>query len=159
MRQLFAGKRVLELGAGQGLVTCCIHRLLCPAQFTATEYVPEVLDQLRMNLIYNGCQAEQVKTMLFDWDRAPEFPELQNQFDVVVGSDVIWDEQASDAVLKAARYLLVPSGLLLLSFVARSTYLREYLERTRELKLEYSTLLDHGQNGQEVLIYLFRHTQ
>ena len=53
-RDTFAGRRVVELGAGCGLAGLCIAKAAAPAAVVFTDCHPLVLDALRENLRING---------------------------------------------------------------------------------------------------------
>jgi predicted nicotinamide N-methyase len=47
--------------------------------------------------------------------------------DVVIGSDLIWDEESAEASLACAKRIVDETGTLVFCFVARSPYLQSYV--------------------------------
>lgn len=48
-----AGRRVVELGSGAGLVGLTCHKMCCPKFVTMTDFHPKVLETLHFNMITN----------------------------------------------------------------------------------------------------------
>ncbi|KAI0053379.1 hypothetical protein FA95DRAFT_1452067, partial [Auriscalpium vulgare] len=87
--------RVLELGAGTGLLSIAAAQLLFPAStpipptpsIIATDYHPAVLTNLARNVAANGVAAR-VAVRALDW-AAPDFPP-GGRFAVVLAADVVY---------------------------------------------------------------------
>ena len=128
--ELFAGRRVVELGAGAGAAGIVCARAPAgarPASLVLTDGSPAAIANLRENLARNGvaagsgCAAEGGAcciARLLDWDSATEesLTELagadtslaESQPLVVVGADLIYDPNSIAALVRCLRLLLRP---------------------------------------------------
>ncbi|KAA1078224.1 hypothetical protein PGT21_030981 [Puccinia graminis f. sp. tritici] len=124
--------KVLELGSGTGLVGLTSSQILASilssslssieptdVEVILTDYHPEVLNNLQHNLELNrsrhnlpkGCPSTlSVKVMKLDW-REPESSELAHigltgAFDVVLGSDLVYEPEHAVWASNAVRYFL-----------------------------------------------------
>jgi predicted nicotinamide N-methyase len=77
-------KRLLEIGAGVGLVS--IVAATFGHQITMTEYNPDALNFARANACLNNCPGLPIKKL--DWNH----PRLKDQFDLIVASEVTYNE-------------------------------------------------------------------
>ncbi|KAI0820259.1 hypothetical protein BC628DRAFT_1398041 [Trametes gibbosa] len=112
------GLRVLELGAGTGLVSLATAKYLlarfdhptplstaCAPTIVATDYHPVVLENLRRNILANLDQGASSRLSLsalaLDWslysedadtqDRATLTPVLDQSFDLIFGADIVYE--------------------------------------------------------------------
>ncbi|KAF5376998.1 hypothetical protein D9615_007305 [Tricholomella constricta] len=98
--------RILELGAGTGLVSLTVGKLLqnaAPsATIIATDYYPSVLENLESNIRHNfpsplGSKAVRISSHLLDWSvfaKDPaQNPPFDAPFDLVLGADIIYEAQ------------------------------------------------------------------
>jgi len=101
------GERVLELGAGLGLVSAvaCMKR----AVVTATDYQPDALKFTRINCLQIAGVEPGVQ--ILDWYHPPE----DRQYAVLLGSDLIYDPDFYDPLTACFDALLEPEGRVLLS--------------------------------------------
>ncbi|KAF7791143.1 hypothetical protein EIP86_002154 [Pleurotus ostreatoroseus] len=112
--------RVLELGAGTGLVGVTVGKLLkmrrVQTEVVATDFHPDVLENLRHNFATNLSQQNDILTTcveFLDWSIFPSQTLQQNQpsslaerFDVIYGADIIYE-------LEHARWIKTCVELLL----------------------------------------------
>ncbi|KAG5644110.1 hypothetical protein DXG03_009129 [Asterophora parasitica] len=87
--------RVLELGAGTGLLSILAAKLLFPVSphptVVATDYHPSVLTNLAANVAGPGnAPAAPVHVHLLDWETPKYDAPLDTPFDVVLAADVIY---------------------------------------------------------------------
>jgi predicted nicotinamide N-methyase len=106
------GKTVLELGCGLGLPSLVAAGL--GARVTATDYHPDNEAFFRQNAEINGLG--EIRYRLMDWRR----PLLRETFDVVMGSDLIYEKEMVPALVACARRFCNPGGLFLLADPGRS---------------------------------------
>ena len=85
------GKRVLEIGCGLGLASMVVHRR--GGDVTASDCHPLAPSFLRENLELNGLPAMKYSTA--HWGRANT---LLGRFDVIIGSDVLYDRDQPEAL-------------------------------------------------------------
>ena len=87
------GRRLLELGCGAGLVS--VAAVMAGFEVTATDYYDEALRFTALNVLVNT--GALIDTRTGDWRR---FPHDLGRFDLVVASDVLY-EQAHAALIAA----------------------------------------------------------
>jgi predicted nicotinamide N-methyase len=144
-RQLFMGKRVLELGAGVGLVglTAGLFGLIAAAetQQTATathvvlsDFNAQVLDNLRFNASLNEPKLNAELSMLrqfvaasnlfsvaaLDWSIHPLRADYMESFDVILASDVICRPEDGAHLLNAVKHCLTSDGIAIVLLPPRT---------------------------------------
>ncbi|KAF2741691.1 hypothetical protein M011DRAFT_472863 [Sporormia fimetaria CBS 119925] len=118
---------IVELGAGTGLVSLTLAKLLpqlevMESTIVATDYHPAVLENLHANISTNFPSHESlpVKTALLDWS-APSFaPPLDKPADMLVAADVIYAPEHARWLRDCAGLLLAPAGVFWLMVTVRS---------------------------------------
>ncbi|KAF8060719.1 putative methyltransferase-domain-containing protein [Lyophyllum atratum] len=101
--------RILELGAGTGLVSLAVGKLLQDtatpshgATIIATDYYPSVLENLATNIrsnfpSFHDSQAVRVSSHFLDWslfaNEPNQSPPFDLPFDLVLGADVVYEAQ------------------------------------------------------------------
>lgn len=102
-----AGRRVLELGCGLGLVG--IVAALLGARVLSTDYEAAALAFARHNARRNGCQ--QARFQLMDW----RYPTLRRRYDYIVASDVIYEARNFGPIVALLRRYLARGGTAVFS--------------------------------------------
>lgn len=83
--------RVLELGAGTGLLSIAVAKLLPATTVVATDYHPAILTNLAANLRTNFSAAgARVSATELDWARLTLSAPFDAPFDVVLAADVVY---------------------------------------------------------------------
>lgn len=127
--------RILELGAGTGLVSLVLAKILPPtATIIATDYHPDVLQNLRANVIANDV-VERVCVRALDWREFLDHPRVSSPedglaapFDVIVAADVVYEAEQCSWLSACVSSLLrpaqgnVPSGVFHLVVPVRPTH-------------------------------------
>ena len=103
------GQRVVELGCGLGLAG--ITAGLLGADVLFTDYVPEALDFARQNAELNGLTGQTIKTALLDW----EDPGKMEPFNIVLGSEILYDYFFHGSLFKLLQSILEPGGTIILA--------------------------------------------
>lgn len=124
-----AGRSVLELGCGLALPALVAARL--GARVTATDLHPEVPGFLARNLALNGLGPEAVEYLELDWRTAG----LARRFELVVGSDILYEAGHPAPVARALAAHVAPGGRILLADPARA-YLQPCLDELARLGFE-----------------------
>lgn len=181
-KRMFKGRRILELGAGVGLVSMVIARHFGCKLVKATDFELSALRRLEAHCQLNAiaCQVTQtsplerqrtslskphhdrpfIEIAWMDWCQLE--PMQSDPFDYIVGSDLVWDTDQLPALFQAAAHLLSRSGQFYLSFVDRSSFLREQMESIasqlgwlvrRELIVSAST--EREKQAMAVYLYAF----
>ncbi len=115
-----AGRTLLELGCGAGLVSTCAAR--AGFEVVASDYYPDACLFARVNARRNGAPA--VRGLHLDWRALPA--DLQ-RFDVVLASDVLYERPYAALVAGAIGAALARDGVAYLADpgrVARDDFVR-----------------------------------
>jgi predicted nicotinamide N-methyase len=155
---LVAGKRVLELGAGVGLPGIVAQSL--GAAVTQTDHQEAALDLARRNAEQNGVAG--IRTLLLDWRRFDH----DERYDVVLGSDVLYERTLHASLAALFPRLLAPAGdgrpdgLLLVSDPLRPQALdfMDSLERRGgwSFSLESRRVAEPGGGVKEIALFFAR---
>lgn len=137
--------RILELGAGTGMLSIVAAKILrsCnPApEIIATDYHPEVLDNLANNIATNFPKSPAITIKCLDWE-VPHYGEpFDRSFDVILAADVIYHPEHARWIKQCVEKLLArPSpptispncsgGVFWLIIPVRSTGRHEGLHQT-----------------------------
>lgn len=120
------GVRVLELGCGLALPSLVAAKL--GARVTATDLHPDVPAFLARNLAHNDLAPRAIEYHELDW-RAVE---LASEFELVIGSDILYEAGHPLPVARALAARVAPGGRILLADPARA-YLQACLDELRRL--------------------------
>jgi predicted nicotinamide N-methyase len=102
-----AGRQVLELGCGLGLVG--VAAALQGARVLCTDYEPDALTFARHNARRNGCQS--VRCRLVDWRR----PALHRRYAYILASDVIYEARNFGPLVALLQRFLARGGMAVFS--------------------------------------------
>ena len=105
-RNQLAGQRVLELGCGLGLPSITAARL--GAAVTASDFHADAGPWCLANAAANGVA---LTFQACDWNTPPDWP----PFDVVIGSDLIYERRHIPALAACIGKLCAPDGLALIA--------------------------------------------
>lgn len=120
-----AGRSLLELGCGAGLVATAA--MLAGFRVCATDYYEEALLFTELNVRQNA--GEGLETRLVDWRRMPT---NLGRFDVVVGSDVLYERPYGELVARAIDVTLAARGEALIADpgrIAAADFMRDAAAR------------------------------
>jgi hypothetical protein len=134
---------IIELGAGTGLVSLTLAKLLpnigVPgAKIVASDYHLAVLENCALNIATNfpssNPETAPVTTELLDWSQPP--PSQRSTADFLVASDVIYAPEHATWLRECAAHLLKPSGVFWLMVTVRKTGKFEGIPETVEAAFE-----------------------
>ena len=109
----FKKKSVLEIGAGTGLASIALSRF-CSDNSIYTTDLPELVDLLKENLHSNNSKNVEVFPLdLKDFTKDTKFREI----DIVIGADVIYDNDVTDGVINFLQWILHDSSRGNLEFI------------------------------------------
>ena len=107
-----AGKRVLELGAGVGVAGLAARHL--GAAVLQTDHADEALELCRRNAALNGIDG--IAYAFADWARW----DVPGQFDIIVGSDILYDGSAHAMIADVLTASLGAGGVAALTDPGRT---------------------------------------
>ncbi|KAI0066560.1 S-adenosyl-L-methionine-dependent methyltransferase, partial [Artomyces pyxidatus] len=147
---LATGARIIELGAGTGLLSIAAAKLFPASEVIATDYHPDVLANLERNVTGNGVD---VAVRALDWEH-PEFPE-GGAFDVVLAADVVYHPAHAAWIRACVEGLLAKDGAFWMIVALRATGRHEGLADTVG---EVFPRLEDARDGGEILCVLREET-
>lgn len=100
-------KKWLEIGAGMGVSG--IFAAAFGHRITITDYNQDAIKFARANAALNGL--ENIDFALLDWTQ----PTVANQYDYIIGSEVIYKDELFDPLMKLFKILLSPQGTIFLA--------------------------------------------
>jgi predicted nicotinamide N-methyase len=144
--ELVRGKSVLELGAGLGLPSLVARHL--GGEVLATDYHPQAEEYFLRNCRHSSvtCTYERL-----NWRTGARAGE---QFDLVLGSDVLYESKHPGEIVLGLMNFLKPGGQIVLADPGRA-YQQKFL----------AAMADHGfevvredikVSGQEIAVFIFR---
>ena len=100
-------KEWLEVGAGMGVAG--IFAAAFGHRITITDHNEDAIRFARANAALNGL--ENIKFALLDWNRLT----VDNQYDYIIGSEVIYKEELFEPLMNVLKSLLLPGGTIFLA--------------------------------------------
>ncbi|RFU81712.1 hypothetical protein TARUN_497 [Trichoderma arundinaceum] len=124
---LDSSTRIIELGAGTGLVSLVLATLLPSITdslptIIATDYHPAVLKNLERNATSHGSKAEltaPVQVTHLDWNAPTRQPPLDILADIVVAADVVYAVEHARWLRHCTAHILAPDGVFWLMISIR----------------------------------------
>ncbi|MBW2172270.1 MAG: methyltransferase domain-containing protein [Deltaproteobacteria bacterium] len=98
---------ILEIGAGMGVTGLFLGA--CGHKVTITDYEDDALELLRMNVELNGLKNVSIRKL--DWHN----PDLTEEYDVILGSELVYNETSIDPIIQLFRTYLRPTGTVFLA--------------------------------------------
>lgn len=143
--ELIKNKKVLELGCGLGFPSLVASHL--GAEVLATDYHPDVEEYFIRNCRHSSVISSYKR---LNWRQSTE---SLDQFDVVMGSDVLYESKHASEVAQGLIRFLRPGGKILLSDPGRN-YLQPFLTAMKNENFdEDSYLIKVG--DKEVFVFVF----
>lgn len=143
------GQKLLEIGAGIGVVG--IYAALCGHRVTITDIDPDALLFARANALLNGCPGIEVGAL--DWNA----PDLQQSYEVIFGSEVVYERAVYPALVGFLDRMLAPDGTI---FLAKNSELRTpkfFVELTKRFKFKQKEVAMSGaEDGERTTLYAIR---
>lgn len=112
-------KEILEIGAGMGITGLFLGAF--GHKVTITDYEDDALELLRMNVEHNGLDNVSVKKL--DWNN----PDVTGKYDVICGSELIYNESFIEPVINLFKKYLRPNGMVFLSHEVQRKCLVQFI--------------------------------
>lgn len=156
-RGRFAGKSIIELGSGLGLVGI-LASYLTDKQVVITDGDDDTIELLTANCQLNGVE-EKVQCRKLVW--GIDLDQIEDKFDIVLGADIIYEHEHVVSLFETARYLLRPGCQILDGGrKAASEFLLAYTKRNVSIDYVLDTAKNFGFEWDEPRhdegIYTFR---
>lgn len=124
--------RILELGAGTGLLSIVAAKLSPSSDIVATDFHPDVLANCIANVHTNAEGSAAVAVRKLDW-QFPEYDDaLATPFDIVLAADVIYHPEHARCIKRCVERTLRPGGVFWLMIPVRATGRHEGMYHTVE---------------------------
>ncbi len=145
-RSLIFNKRVLELGAGLGLTSIVIKKLL-PQFLLITDYEPAALELTSENFKLNGLAQPDVR--LLDWRN----PDLEESFDCIVASDILYEERFFRPLILLFKKFLTFNGRVIIAEPNR-TIAKKFFKMLMDFGFSYEfEIVPIVQDGKTIQVY------
>ncbi|PWA03438.1 hypothetical protein BB558_000388 [Smittium angustum] len=105
MHGVIANKSVLELGSGTGLLGI-ICSLIGATEVLLTDTHRDVLALLNHNAKINSANAKNVSVRMLDWSQHSLVDDLRGKYDVILGSDLVYDPDTNFDLVKLLESLI-----------------------------------------------------
>jgi EEF1A lysine methyltransferase 3 len=147
---VIGGQRILEISAGMGVAG--LYAALCGHDVTISDPNQEALLFARANALLNNCPRVMVRKL--DW----RHPDAMDQYDVIIGAEVMYDRQSYSELLQFLRTALKPQGVIFLSKNAQLPTSTFFSELTKYFKFK-QTVQNVSADGesQQIALYAIRH--
>lgn len=111
-RHSFKDKRVVELGAGCGLPGLCAAVFTDCKRVTLTDVHQNTMDNLKHNVSLNekAIGTTKVEMRKLDWAKPDTWEGHVQAYDILIGSDLVYDKDVVPIFLNILKSLLRPSG-------------------------------------------------
>ncbi len=138
-------KKILELGAGLGLVS--LVAAAAGHEVVATDY-----EELPLKLIQKSAEASGVslKTRFLDWTA----PDIKEEFDLIVGAEIVFKKSLFSPLFELFKKGLAPGGEVVLAHsIERKRVLVPFLyEAEKRFKVLTSIRKFRGEEGTEEIV-------
>ena len=142
------GRAFVEIGCGLGLVGVVAASF--GHEVTMTEYDPHALAFASANALLNGLGELRVRPL--DWNQ----PALNETFDLIIGSEIIYHERDFDPIQELFARLLKPGGEIILCAEIRKMNMAflSLLQNSYVIKARKKTLRSEAKNISIMLCHL-----
>jgi len=140
-RAMFAGKSVLELGSGLGLVGI-LASYLTDQRVVITDGDDDTVELLVANCKLNEV-ADRVECRKLLWGE--DLEAIADKFDILLGADIIYEQEYVVALFKTARHLMRPphgddaGSVFVLGYTKRNVSIDYVLNTASSFELEWTT--------------------
>jgi predicted nicotinamide N-methyase len=135
-KQLFEGKKVLELGAGfSGLSGLILAKYITTKEVLLTDGNTRCIHSLLYNIKYNGLDESKVGAKFLLWNRFNTYDDIvnneDNQYDVILLSDCLFFKSYHDDLIHTIHSHLKKSGACIIVTPSRGNSMSIFLEKAK----------------------------
>ena len=148
--QLETSQSVLETGAGMGITGMFLAAF--GYSVLLTDYDEDCLELLRLNMAHNELNNARVRKL--DWSR----PEIEGQFDIICGAEVIYRESIIPPLTALLRKHLKPGGRIYLAHDHQRSNVEKFISRLpADMRAETVVKTFRGPDmARRILIHILR---
>jgi len=160
-KEKFLKKKVMDLGAGMGIIGIALAKFF-ECEVTISDYIPEVLELAKENVLFNKDYPVQPKVMHLDWEDSGTHP--SSKFDLIIGCELVYSITNCSGLASLIKKLLKPSTTMLMIIPTCRANRDEFMEvlakiadfEIQEIPLENESLLTSPMPGKEDIFYPIR---
>ncbi|CAO2830455.1 unnamed protein product [Amaranthus hypochondriacus] len=150
--------RILELGSGTGLVGISAAAIL-GAEVTVTD-LPHVIPNLEFNVSANtdviAARGGGVVAKELSWGNVDQMVAVGREYDVIMGSDVVYHDHLYDPLLETLKYFVVGEGMFLMAHLKRWKKEAAFFKKARKLFDVDVIHRDNPSDGVRVGVMVYR---
>jgi len=90
---------------------------------TVTDYENEIMEFVRASALFNKCN--ELKCEILDWFKPSEL----GRFDIILGSELLFNERFFDPLLNVLKEYLAPNGVIYMAHAADRITLKPFFQR------------------------------
>ena len=128
----FAGRTVLELGSGVGIGGLSVAKFTECKKVVLSDYVAEIVDNIKGNASKNKV-SDKVDIIKLNW---LEHEKFNMQFDIVIGSDIVYFGCPVAELYKLIKKVLVEGGIAQIIIPDRKSYAELFLQQIEPHQFE-----------------------
>ena len=132
---IFAGKKVLEIGCGQALPSVLLKKH--GVDIDVADYNVDVLTITKQNFLLNDLDCSTMKFIPGDWDTI-----VEGKYDIIIGGDVTYNPDYHVKLCNLFKRLLNPNGLIIIAskvvYIGNGGRIFDFFEIMKTYGLEYS---------------------
>lgn len=159
----FDNKKIVELGSGIAICSLFIAKYGKSKKIVTTDGSDIVIDLIKENSKLAGC--DNVECELLSWGRmsSKSFVEEHETFDIVMGSEIAYNENCIDALVITVNELLSNDGVFIIGHIDRYGQVTRYFfnklheyNLTIERSYKWDDIMDYRMELIEGSVYIIR---
>ena len=139
-KSIFQNKKIIELGCGCGLLGISILKEIPVQKYTFSDYNSSVLNNLKDNLKLNDLSLKDNKIEIKQDDWKDYEKMTSNEYDVIIGTELIYKGGAILELAKVISKILNPDGKCFISMPKERSMTKTFLEYIEKEGLKWKSL-------------------
>ncbi|EAX87396.1 hypothetical protein TVAG_193910 [Trichomonas vaginalis G3] len=159
----FKGKSCIELGSGIAICTLFLTKFGAPKLAIATDGNKLVVDLMKSNAELSGCKNIKCKYLHWGVEAADAFKAQNGIFDIVMGSEIVYDEACVDPLVVTINSLLSQDGRFIVGHIFRynrvTRYFMKRMDETGfelEKEIKWDDIMNYRMEMIEGSVLIFR---